>query len=350
MKQWIKEVGRGKRGARDLEYNEALQAADSIINGGSTDVQIAAFLVAERIKTESSDELLAFIDQYRASSHRLPFAKESKKVIDFAGPYDGRKTFAATIPVSILLSESGVPVFLHGSDPLPPKNGVSIKSIFENLHVPIAKTVKEASESLERANIGFACTEKFCISLANLRQLREQIGVRTVLNTVEKLLNLSNAKSIMLGVFHKTAVNKLIPIMQTLAYEEAFIVQGVEGSEDLPVHRNSFIYKITNDSSDSMIVNPEEYGLKRKQRDEKEFIPLEEQVAIIQRLLDGEQSDDIEDYRAQVIFNAGVRYYLFGYSNSIEEGIQVAKRQLIEKKGTERLERWQNLLVTNSLR
>lgn len=53
----LKEVGRGKRGARDLTYEEALQAAESILTGTATPVQIGAFLAAERIKMESVEEI-----------------------------------------------------------------------------------------------------------------------------------------------------------------------------------------------------------------------------------------------------------------------------------------------------
>ena len=61
----LKEVGRGKRGARDLTYEEASQAAELILTGAATQAQMGAFLVAERIKMESPDEIKAFIHALR---------------------------------------------------------------------------------------------------------------------------------------------------------------------------------------------------------------------------------------------------------------------------------------------
>lgn len=80
------------------------------------------------MKTESPEELLAFTEALRNSSKTLNLSKAVKDaVIDFAGPYTGRHSFLATIPASLLLAGNGVPVFLHGSDALPPKYGTSVK-------------------------------------------------------------------------------------------------------------------------------------------------------------------------------------------------------------------------------
>lgn len=55
MNRWLKEVARGKRGARDLAYEEALQAAEAIVEMKATPAQIGAFLIAQRVKEESVD-------------------------------------------------------------------------------------------------------------------------------------------------------------------------------------------------------------------------------------------------------------------------------------------------------
>lgn len=59
-----------------------------------------------------------------------------------------------------------------------------------------------------------------------MRKIREEIGVRTVLNTAEKLVNFSDADKLMMGAFHRTAIQKMHPVFQHLTYKEVFIVQG----------------------------------------------------------------------------------------------------------------------------
>lgn len=339
MQKWIKEVGRGKRGAKDLNYEESRQAAAEIVSGQATDAQIAAFFMAERIKMETPEELLGFIHEYRENTKRLPI--KTSGLLDCGGPYNGRNTFAATIPVSILLSEQGLPVMLHASESLPPKNGTSLKTILEKLSIPIGVNVSELQLALKHGGAAFAWSDHFCPSLANLRRIRKEIGVRTMMNTVEKLLDIGNASYIILGVFHRTAVNKIIPSLQKLNYEKAFIVQGVEGSEDLPVHRSSFIYKITADTHKSVIIDPEEFGLKHSKEVNKEILSADQQSSIIQRVLSGDDASELSAYRAQVVLNAGVRYCLLGHTSTIGEGTALADQQLKEGAGERHLSLWQ---------
>jgi anthranilate phosphoribosyltransferase len=339
MQQWIKEVARGKRGSRDLTYEETLEAAGTIIRGEASEAQIAAYFIAQRLKTESSDELLAFVHAFQESCERIHTTPQTnKKLIDFAGPYTGRNLFATTIPCAILISEFGIPIILHSSDSLPPKYGTSLKEMIHDLGVNTNLDSVALSESIESHQLGFAWTDSFCPPLAKLRGLREEIGVRTLLNTVEKLLNIGNANSILLGAFHRTAINKIAPIFSRLSYKDVYIVQGVEGSEDLPVHRNSFIYKLSNGKTDSFIVKPEDYGMLAEERKEK--LTLKEQTDLIFALLSGEKSESLEYYYKQIVFNTGIRYFLFGVTSTIEEGIAIAKEQLQSQRGMAQLNKW----------
>ena len=338
MQQWLKEVARGKKGSKDLDYRQTTEVAHSIINGNATDAQIAAYLIALRLKTETSEELLAFIHAFQEECENLDLS--NRKIIDFASPYNGRNSFTGTIPTAILLAEFGIPVFLHGSDSLPPKYGTAMNSILNHLGIEVTQAASALAKTIDESKIGFASTEQFCPSLGRLRQIRKELGVRTLLNTVEKCLNISQAESFMMGAFHRTAIQKIAPIFKELSFKNVYIVQGMEGSEDLPVHRNSFIFKLTGDTLDSFIVKPEDYGLLEQEFDKSMKLTAKEQSEITLTLLSGENSKSIQYYYNQVLFNTGIRYYLFGVVSSIEEGIEIAKEQLKIQKGLRQLEKW----------
>ncbi len=346
MQQWIKEVARGKRGSRDLTYAETRDAARLMVDGKATDAQIAAYFVSQRLKTETADELLAFIDTYQERTEKLRIQDSiSEKVIDFAGPYTGRNSFAVTIPCSILLAANNFPSFLHGTDSLPPKYGISLREIVEELGIGTDHDNESLSRMIGSANIGFARTDRFCSPLVMLRSIREEIGVRTLMNTVEKLLDLSSAHSLMMGAYHRTAIIKIAPVFKGMSFKRVFIVQGVEGSEDLPVYRNSFIYTIKDGILDSFIVNPKDYGL-FEELPEKDKLTSEEQADIINALLSGERSGYLSYYYKQLLFNTGVRYHLFGAAPNILEGINIAKEQLQSQKGLQQLQKWKRLSKT----
>jgi anthranilate phosphoribosyltransferase len=338
MQQWLKEVARGKRGSKDLDYHQTKEVAQAIINGDATDAQIAGYLIALRLKSESPEELLAFVHAFGDHSEKLESTQQP--IIDLASPYNGRNTFMGSIPTAILMAEHGLPVFLHGSDALPPKYGVAMKEILARIGVDISLNAASLLKTITEAGIAFASTEEFSNSLGKLRKIRKELGVRTLLNTVEKLLNLANAESIMMGAYHRTAINKIAPIFKGLSYKNVYVVQGMEGSEDLPVHRNSFIFKITENEMESSIVNPEEFGLLAPEMDKDIKLTAKEQSDITMAILSGENSKILQYYYNQVVFNTGIRYHLFGDAASIGEGIEIAKEQIREQKGLRQLKKW----------
>ncbi|MDQ0256609.1 anthranilate phosphoribosyltransferase [Evansella vedderi] len=343
MKEWIKIVARGKKNSRDLTYEQALEAAKTIAAGEATEAQVAAFLVAQRLKTESVNEVLAFTKSFRDASETIPLKEGIReRCIDFAGAYTGRNTFAATIPVSILLAANGLPVYFHSSDSLPPRNGVSLKDIVTQLGIETDLSSEQVGRSIEQVNIGFGWTEKFVPPLAAIRSVREEIGVRSFINTVEKLLNLTGSTRGMTGIFHKTVVDLNASLIEQQGFQEGYIVQGVEGTEDLPVYRKSIFYEVKDEKTRSFQVDPKEYGFCHKREEEKENLTAAEQARLIRSILEGDNTEAIQYYRDQVLLNAGIRYYLFGVTETIDEGIEGANTQLEQQKGADHLEKWRH--------
>lgn len=100
------------------------------------------------------------------------------------------------------------------------------------------------AHSLEEASIGFAAAETFCKPFVRMRKIREEIGIRTVLNTAEKLVNFSDADKLMMGAVHRTAIQKNASRFSALDVQRSVHCPGAEGSEDVPVHRGSFVFTI----------------------------------------------------------------------------------------------------------
>lgn len=337
MKQWIKTVGTGRLGSRHLTYDEAVAAAHAIARGESTDAQTAAFLMAMRMKGEADEEMMGFIDVFRKYS--LPYRSFSHS-LNCAGPYDGRVYFPVTIPVSLLLASVGFPQVLHGSESLPPKLGQSLKELLEGLGIQIELQAKEWEMIFLNINIGFIWTDLICPPFGRVRHVREQIGLRTFLNTVEKVINPVHSLNIIIGVNHKTALDHLIHLLPKSGFETAYIVQGMEGSEDLPTYKNSSIRKVTPWGDESSTIDPATFGF--------HGFPLEKcgkerQLQLLTRIIQGDDSPDIANERDHVIFNAGLRLYWFDKVGSYEEGFQLARSLLQRKEAQKLLNKWRDL-------
>ncbi len=332
MQQFLKEVGRGKKGAKDLPYEAAKEAAAQIFDGQASDAQIGAFFIAERVKGETVDELLAFIEAARERSTVIPHSLGG--VLDCAGPYDGRaKSFAATIPVAAVLAAAGVPVVLHGSGTLPPKYGVSLREILREAGVPTGGDGQTVGRMLNQLGIAFIDTENFCRPLRQLRPVREQLGVRTLLNTAEKFLNLANADYLVAGVFHTTVLEKAAELAVKLGYKRAMIVQGIDGSEDVPVNRPSALYWIQDGTMEKHLIDPKRYGLHAE--NEPANLTAAEQAASIAGVLQGEHA-----YRNMVLLNSGLRLWLTERVQNMGEGIELGRSVLDAGDAWKKFEDW----------
>ena len=333
MQSFIKEVGRGKKGSKDLSFEEAREAAARIWDGEATDAQVGAFLMAERMKSETVEELLAFVEEGRARTAKID--SDQNGVLDCAGAYDGRgKSFAATIPTSAVLAALDVPVVLHGSRTLPPKYGVALIDILEELGVPVEKDADQAGDTLKHSQIAFLDTEAFCPPLHRLRPIREQLGVRSLLNTAEKFLNPASADFLIAGVFHSTALDKAAELMMRLGHRKGMVVQGVDGSEDVPVNRPSGICIISDGTAEKRLVDPQEYGLKTDMESVK-LSPAEQAAGVV-----GVLQDATHSYRNFVLWNSAIRLLLVEKAADLGEGVEMARAVLDDGRAWAAFQRW----------
>jgi len=339
MIELLKEVARGKRGARDLTYDEAVRAAEKILSMEATPAQIGAFFIAERIKMESVEELEAFVRVSRGHARR---SEDLGIGLDCAGPYDGRKTsFYATFPTAFLLAAAGLPNALHGTPSLPPKWGITLHDIVCAVGIAAEDLTPERTlRAYAASGVFFASTERWCPPLGRLRAIREELGMRTVLNSAEKLLDLASSPRIVFGVYHNTVFDRLARLFVKLGYERALIVQGAEGSEDLHINRPTRTYLVENDEFRLQIFDPETYGIEAE-LPERTWTPGD-QLAVAEAVLRG---DSDLAYTNQVLFNGAVRLHLAGKAESVEQGLYACKALIDDGEAHAAYASWRTALL-----
>ena len=340
----LKEVARGKRGARDLNEEEALQAAELILTRAATPAQIGAFFIAERIKMESVEELEAFVRACRKYALRT---NEVQQGIDCAGPYDGRKSsFFATFAVSFVLAAAGLPVTLHAAASLPPKWGVTLLDVVRAAGIPANELSQETSiEAAKRSGVLLIDSERWCPPLKGIRPIREELGMRTVLNTAEKLIDYAHSPFLAFGVYHNTVFDRLSRLLLKLDYRKAIVVQGPEGSEDLFIDRPTRAFVVKDGAFALNVFDPETYGLEAKLPDRPNADwTAEDQLAVTEAVLAGEA--DLA-YTNQVLFNGAARLHLADRVDSLEEGLYTCKAVIDNGAAREAYIRWRNALQPN---
>ena len=191
---YLKEIGRGKQGARSLDAAQAQDLMSQIFEGRVSDVQLGAFAIAMRIKGESAAELAGFLAATQA--HIEPAIAEaihsSARSVVWVPSYNGARKLPNLTPLLAgLLARQGLSVIVHGlaSDAL----RVTSHAVFEALGWPIV-AAPSAAATLGHAWAMqcpvFITTEALCSPLARLLAVRKEVGLRNSGHTIAKLLAL----------------------------------------------------------------------------------------------------------------------------------------------------------------
>lgn len=343
MKHWLQELARGKTGARDLKFEEALEAAGVLLDGGASEGQAGAFLTALRLKSETPDELAAFVLALRQRSSAVQMGADwNDRGVAVACGSEGRDSFNASLGASILCSLAGLQMLLQSCEPLPPRQGVGLGALLRSMGIergPMDEPM-QSMDDLQRLGMGYLDSEVWCPALGRLRRLRGELGVRTVLHSAERFLKPLGCSQLLVGVQNAPALDRVKTLAGRLGADRIVAVQGLDGTEDLAIHRPTQVVLIENGLSRSLTLDANDLGL---QGGIKRGLGVEEQRGRLSQVLGGEASSLVDNERKQVLWNTACRLWLFGRALSLGEGLEQAQELLRSGRGLTLLMKWARL-------
>jgi anthranilate phosphoribosyltransferase len=184
---YIKEIGRGAKGASDLSAEAAAKLYAAILDGGVPELELGAIILALRLKGETATELGAFLDAVEARAYRLerPVGEIRPVVLP---SYNGARRHANLTPLlALLLHRFGVPVLVHGL--IESFGRVSSAQVFRALGVMPAASLQQAQQGLDQEGLVFAPLSIFSPALAEQLALRARLGVRNCAHSLVKMLD-----------------------------------------------------------------------------------------------------------------------------------------------------------------
>ncbi len=225
--QFIKEIGRGAHGARDLSFDDARQLYAAMLDGGVPDLELGALILGLRVKGESLEEMLGFllaVDE-RTNHLDLPHGRVRPVVLP---TYNGaRKEANLTHLLALLLQRFGVPVIVHGL--LEGFGRVTSAHVFRELGVMPAASPHQAQSMLEEKGLAFLPLTALCPGIHNLLALRSRMGVRNSAHSLVKLLNPFAGDAVLVApATHPEFIDLMRQIL--LARDNrALLLRGTEG-------------------------------------------------------------------------------------------------------------------------
>ena len=321
FREFLRKVGSGTHTSKNLTRLEAEAATSMMLQGIATPAQIGAFMIAQRIKRPTSEELAGMLDAYRFWGAKIEAIANNKRVLVLGSPYDGRSKTAPVSPITaIVLAAAGIPVLMHGGDRMPTKEGLPFVEIWQALGLNLHNlTIEQVQQHLETHNLGFVYLPKHFPLAQSLVPYREQIGKRPPFATVELMWSPYQGNQLIVsGFVHPPTETNIRAAFAQHGITEFATVKGWEGSLDLPRSRTAIIGINHGDRFERLLLNAKDYGFSA----EDPAIGDAADMAIkIKSALNGEPSE----YLDSVLWNCGFYLWLYGMHGDIGEAIAYAQ-------------------------
>ncbi|MEM6159905.1 DNA-binding protein YbiB [Erwinia sp. P6884] len=258
----IKEVGRGKNHARDLDLNTANELYRRILAGEVADLELGAILIALRIKGEGEEEMLGFYGAMQERVMRLsPPASLPMPIV--IPSYNGARRQGNLTPLlAMLLAALGFPVVVHGVSDDPTR--VTSEAVFAALGIEPVKYAGEAQAKLEKGELVFMSVTTLCPPLARQLSLRWQMGVRNSAHTLAKLATPfgEDAALRLSSVSHPEYIPRVGKFFQAIG-GRGLLLNGTEGEVYANPQRCPSLTLIAGDAPEVLLARQEESGIGR---------------------------------------------------------------------------------------
>ncbi|HVZ42948.1 MAG TPA: DNA-binding protein YbiB [Ramlibacter sp.] len=222
ISQYIKEIGRGKRGARPLSREHAADLFGQVLDGTVTDLEIGAFCVAMRIKGETTEEMAGFLDATAARLNRVSAAGSQPIVV--LPSYNGARRLPVLTPLlALLVAKRGLPVMIHGT--ATESSRVFVPDVLAQLGIHARARIEPVADG----EAVYVPTELLCPGLKRLLDVRRTIGVRGSAHSLVKLMNPCASPAVIVASYTHAEYAVSMAAVFELMKSTALLLRGTEG-------------------------------------------------------------------------------------------------------------------------
>lgn len=224
--QYVRILGKGKKGSRSLTEDEAFDAMRMILNNQVEEVQLGAFLMLLRVKEESPEELSGFV---KAVNQHIDASSSLHVDIDWSS-YAGKRRHLPWFIFSILLlTQAGYRVFIHGASGHT-HNRLYTEHVLSELGFTCASDWSMVEKLLDEQGFAYMSLSHISPCLADMINLRNILGLRSPVHSLSRLINPLNAPLVLQGIFHPPYSNLHQEAGRLLGYPALAVIKG-EGGE-----------------------------------------------------------------------------------------------------------------------
>lgn len=315
-----------------LTAEESQEAFNIIMSGAADLAQMAAFIMALRLRGEQVDEIVGGARVLRSKATRI---KAPEGIVDTCGTGgDGLGTYNISTAAAIVAAAAGAPVAKHGNRSVSSKSGSADVLMSLGAELEISQAANE--QSLIDNNFAFLFAPAHHKAMRHVAPARGSLQLRTIFNLLGPLANPAQAKRQILGVFDRKWLRPMAEVLQKLGSEHVWVVHGSDGLDEVTTTGPTYVAELKDGKITEFEVTPQSVGLEVSDIEDLKGGDADVNAQAIRDLLAGKPSA----YRDIVLINAGAALVVAGKAETLKEGVDLAASTINSGKAAAALDKW----------
>lgn len=296
-------------------------AAEEMLTGAASPVQMAAFLTALRARGETPPVLAAFAGVMR--ERVAPFATPAGTVVDTCGTGgDHSGTFNISTTAAFVAAGAGVKVAKHGNRSMTSKCGSS--DVLAELGIDVECDSAVMERALREVGICFLHAQCYHGSMKHVAPVRRELGFRTMFNMLGPLANPARASHQLVGVFGREQAHLVAQVLNLLGTEGAMVVHGSDGLDEITITGDTYAYRVIDGRVEEHLIIPHVLGFGLASRDDLLGGDAADNARILKEILSGATGPKTDI----VLLNAGAAIHVAELAPTLAEGIELARTSI----------------------
>jgi len=317
VQQAIRAIVEGK----DLSEAQAREVVEQLMAGAASEPQIAALLIALRMKGETVPEIVGFVRGVRDGATRAVL--HAQDAVDTCGTGgDGGDTFNVSTVAAIVAAGAGCKVAKHGNRSSSGRAGSA--DLLEALGVNIQMPPEKSAALIDSVGFGFLFAPQYHPGARHAARVRREIAIRTIFNTIGPLAHPAGAKRQLMGLFDGKLTEPVAEVLRQLGSTHCMVVHGEDGLDEITTTARTRVSELRDGRVQCYMVHPEDVGLPTARLADLRGGDAAENARIARSILAGEPGPK----RDIVCMNAGAVAYVAGRAADLREGVRLAQESI----------------------
>jgi anthranilate phosphoribosyltransferase len=318
---------------RDLNREEAKHYLGEVMLGNVSEISLASFLTALKIKNVTVEELTGFVNAVREASVKRSYTQDFPFLDTCGTGGDGKKSLNISTISALTLGSMGVKVAKHGNRSVSSLCGSSdlLESLGYNYHVDH----KIQEERLAQDGFTFLFAPSWHPAMKHAANVRKTLGFSTIFNLIGPLANPLSPPVQILGVYEKDLIHKMADVLKQLNLKKAIVCHSKDGYDEFSLFAETEYIFMENGVLSHHLFSPKSLHSIPFKPEEITVNTKEDATRMAKEVISGKESAGTH----AVALNAGVGLFLMNKANSIKEGYKMALSQVLSEKVSEYLKK-----------